>query len=399
MSKTLALIGFAEALSAPEAAWSLTDAGFEVIAYARRGKHSAARHSRLLTISEITAPEQNFEAAVSDLSRIMREIDAQHGDAQRLLLPLDDASVLLTNAVYRTDSAWQLAGPRESYAELALNKFRQIELARRAGFEVPESWPVTGGFRPPAFPIILKAGASSFLKDGKLRKNPMWICSDAAELEQALAKWDGQTPLLAQRFVRGVGEGVFGIATPEGVRAWSAHRRLRMMNPHGSGSSACISQPVDASAREKVEAFLSLSGWQGLFMVELLRDRTGKIWFVELNGRPWGSTALSRRQRLEYPAWQARLALGEAPAGEARPDPVSGIVCRNLGREFMHLLFLIRGPQSRALQGWPSFWKSMREIVRFSRKDRFYNWRPSDPMVFFADCFYTVMDHVMKARS
>ena len=46
-----------------------------------------------------------------------------------------------------------------------------------------------------------------------------------------------------------------------------------------------------------------------MFMIELLRDRTGKVWFVELNGRPWGSMALSRRQGFEYPAWHVKLAI------------------------------------------------------------------------------------------
>lgn len=47
------LMGFAEALSAPEAVWSLVDAGFQVRAFARRGSRSALRHSRHVQVFDV----------------------------------------------------------------------------------------------------------------------------------------------------------------------------------------------------------------------------------------------------------------------------------------------------------------------------------------------------------
>lgn len=76
-----------------------------------------------------------------------------------------------------------------------------------------------------------------------------------------------------------------------------------MMNPHGSGSSACVSFPVAEDLKLAIERFTRATGWLGIFMIEFLRDQSGIPWFVELNGRSWGSMALSRRQGLEYPAW------------------------------------------------------------------------------------------------
>jgi len=198
-----------------------------------------------------------------------------------------------------------------------------------------------------------------------------------------VADWAECVPLLVQPFVAGVGEGVFGVAAPEGVRAWSAHRRLRMMNPKGSGSSACISQAVPEDVRTKVEALVRATGWCGLFMVELLRDADGKAWFVELNGRPWGSMSLCRRQGLEYPAWHVQLALDpQSPAGRGASF-TPGVVCRNAGREFLHLLFVLRGPKSKALNGWPSIGKTLVDVLRVRRSDTWYNWRRDDAKVFF----------------
>ena len=51
---------------------------------------------------------------------------------------------------------------------------------------------------------------------------------------------------------------------------------------------------------------LSHTQWRGMFMLEFLRAKDGTAWFMELNGRPWGSMALARRSGLEYPAWALR---------------------------------------------------------------------------------------------
>lgn len=74
-----------------------------------------------------------------------------------------------------------------------------------------------------------------------------------------------------------------------------------------------------------------------------------------------------------------------------------GLVCRNLGRELMYLLFVIRGPKSAAMVDWPSIWKALRTILRTSRSERYYNWRRDDKGVFFADCFYTLRNNLFKA--
>ncbi len=404
MPRAVVLIGFAEALAAPEAAWSLVDEGFRVIGFARRSRRSPVRQSRSVEIREITGPEADFEASISDLHALLTSLDAERGDLPKVLLPLDDASVLLCSSVQPRHPEWHLAGPQGSCIELALNKRLQTEMARHAGFQVPESWSVvtskdvTAMAREEVFPIILKAAECARVSDGQLQKGRLWICGNRGELEGAAAEWNQGRPLLAQRFVTGTGEGVFGIATSQGIRGWSAHRRLRMMNPHGSGSSACVSKAVESDVQANVEKLIALSGWRGLFMIELLRDVTGKLWFVELNGRPWGSTALSRRQGLEYPAWQVRLALGEEPVRQA-PAVSPGLVCRHVGRELMHVLFVLRGPKSRALSAWPSRWRTVREIFRIRRGDRVYNWRWQDPMVFFFDCYCTFLDNVLKSRS
>jgi hypothetical protein len=136
-------------------------------------------------------------------------------------------------------------------------------------------------------------------------------------------------------------------------------------------------------------------GWQGLFMLEFLREPGGAAWVIELNGRTWGSLALARRLGLEYPAWAAldALGLGEPPDAVAAVDAV---VCRHLGREIVHLLSVMRGPRNGSSEGWPSRWQTLRDVARVRRGERWYNWSSQHPRVFIDDTVQTVRRAVLS---
>jgi len=391
-------------MSAPEVVWSLVDKGFRVVAFARKGRASALRYSRHVACYEICPPETNLQKALSDLRSLLNLLSAQVEDDRLVLFPLDDKGVWLCSKI-RPEGRWLVAGPRDSCADLALNKSLQVEAARDAGFDVPQTTLARTAKElfefgaAESYPIILKAADCVPEYQGRAYSCRKWICANEVELERVIAEWGERVPLLAQTFITGVGEGVFGLAAPDGIRAWSAHRRVRMMNPQGSGSSACASQPVPPNLRTKVEALITKAGWRGLFMIELLRDDTGKVWFVELNGRPWGSMALCRRQGLEYPAWHVELAIDDRSRAGSAISSGPGIVCRHAGREFMHLLFVLKGAKSNALKKWPSFWKTIRDVVQFHREDGLYNWRRDDLKVFVADFYFTIHDNIFKSRN
>jgi hypothetical protein len=404
MPQATILIGFAEAISAPEVAWSLVDGGFEVIAFARRSRASALRHSRHVVFHEITPPEVNLQDSISDLQALLTLLSATGPGRQRILLPLDDKALYLCSQTPLGPS-WLLAGPCGRQAELALNKHLQVEAAQNAGFSVPKtrlartSREVFEFAASESYPVILKPAECVPIAEGRVRGGRNWLCANSDELNHAVRQWKEGGPLLVQQFIAGTGEGIFGLATISGIRAWSAHRRLRMMNPEGSGSSACVSRKVPEEIKPKVEALIKGLQWRGLFMIEMLRDHFGTSWFVELNGRPWGSMALSRRQGLEYPSWHVNLALDPSSNAGLAVSSVPGMVCRSAGRELMHILFTLRGAKSKALNHRPSLLKTLLDVIRIHREDTFYNWRRGDSRVFFADCYYTIYDNLFKSKN
>lgn len=384
------LIGFAEALPAPEVVFSLIKAGHQVSAFARSRDLPLARLP-LQALHVLPAPEEDAAGAITALQGLMAAPDAAD-----YLLPLDDVGLWLANAALPADA--RIAGATGDQADVALNKARQMEAAQAAGLAVPDTVVLadTEAFATiTQFPAILKPALAIAQAGNQLTKGGAAYLlgpEDIARAQAALAEEPG--PFLLQPLIHGVGEGVFGFVTDEGVLAWSGHQRVRMMNPHGSGSSACQALMPEAELCAQITAFLKAIGWQGAFMVELLRDAAGTPWFMELNGRQWGSMALARRQGLEYPAWNvAACEVADfVPTVPALPsDTAKPLVLRNLGREILHLLFVLRGPKSAFhREDWPTFLHSLRGVFKPARRDKFYNYDPAYPGYFLRDALWSI---------
>jgi hypothetical protein len=384
------LIGFAEAIPAPEVLFSLRSAGHRISVFTRKRGLPLERLSpeRIIVLP---APEIDIAAAADALRAVMTGPEVPD-----LILPLDDASLWLIDAALGEDP--RIVGATGARVRFALDKALQITAARAAGLTVaptlvvrkPEDLDV-----PFDLPAIAKPSLAVQVNEGRLSKGSvkyLLTLGDVASLRGQLTKSSGEMePLLVQSLITGVGEGIFGHATPEGVTAWSGHRRLRMMNPHGSGASACISAVPDLALRKAVSRFVLGVGWRGPFMMEFLRDADGTAWFMELNGRMWGSMALARRQGFEYPAWSV------AASRDLHFSPVvftpltSPQVVRNLGRDVLHLAFLLRGPRSQFhVSSWPRFWRSFFGVMRPAHPRAFYNYDPAHRTFFLHEALWTI---------
>jgi len=331
------------------------------------------------------------DGALDDLYKLVRRLSTP------VLMALDDTAVWLLQRVSdRLET--KLTTVSGHQGEVALDKRLQLRAALDAGFAVPETQELvtqadlkTISF----FPAILKPALAARARDGRLGRESCRIIAKSEDLSKF--ELDEREPMLAQPLLRGVGEGIFGLAVDSGVVCWSSHRRVRMMNPSGSGSSACISIKADPDLCLIAERFVKGIGWRGMFMIELLRDVNGQPWFMELNGRAWGSMALARRMGYEYPSWNAQYLVnpGFIPCVPAEKPPV---LCRHAGRELLHLTFIWRGPASPVFPAWPSLLAACREVLRIDRRDAWYNYNPDDWKVFWADTWQTLLSPIRKLR-
>lgn len=376
------LIGFADALAAPEVAASLLAAGYDVASFVRRGQPVTLSRVKGVRLFEVTPPDVDLDSCVDEVAALAARYD--------VTMPLNDVGVLVCDRALGAEAV--VAGPRGPQAQLALDKRLQLRAAERAGLSVPEWFELAPGDRIPSewgTRVALKPAVAVEEVDGRIRRPSPRPISGQDELEAAWRRWGEGTPLILQRWTSGLGAGVFGLADADGVHHLSAHRRVRMMNPSGSGSSACVSAPPPAELLSPVRRFLSDAGWNGLFMIEVI-ESDGGSWFMELNGRPWGSLALSRRLGYEYPAWAVARALDSGVELPNTP-PFREMLCRNLGRELVHLSFVLRGPRSSADQ-WPSRWSTVRDLLHQPRGTTWYNLAPGLRSVFLYDAWRTFAD-------
>ena len=170
-----------------------------------------------------------------------------------------------------------------------------------------------------------------------------------------------------------------------------------MINPLGSGSSACESLEIFDQPIGPAERMLNKTKWPGMFMIELLRDSANKPWFMELNGRSWGSMALAVRLGLHYPAWTVMQTL-DPSFKPPDPPPWNQIVCRNLGREVIHALAILKGKKTYNLIPHYSRMRTLLEVCRYNRNEKWYNRRTGNSILFWEDAFKTVMEKLLSAR-
>jgi len=386
------LIGFAEALSTPEVIWCLTGAGFHVIAFTNSSGNIPLHRLKNIELIPVTPLRVDAARTLEDIRNIYKDRGAS------AILPLNDNALWLCSKLSE-DPQINIAGPTNVCAQFSLDKRIQIKAAQDSGFNVPKTQileNITDADGVDEFPIIVKSALAVAELNGKpIEKESVLYCKDKQEFDKAISLWSKKQPLLVQKIHSGIGEGLFGFASEKDISFWTAHQRIRMMNPKGSGASACRSIPVMDHPVESAKRMLSALKWRGLFMIELLRDTDGKLWFIEVNGRCWGSMALALRMGYDYPAWTVMQKL-DPTFYPVKPAPRDYVVCRHLGRELIHILQVLRGPSSDAIPNWPPFWKSLFNVLHFRKSDCWYNSRNGQLGFFIADTFNTIMNETLR---
>lgn len=390
--KEAILIGFGESLSAPEVAWDLLEHKFRVVAFYRSNSLPPIRHLKEIRLENVIAPEKDAWKTIEKINKICKLHDI------KVLLPLDDASIWLCNMVASINKNVLIAGASGENAKLALDKSLQLEAAIEAGFNVPNNFLLverSNLLNINQLPVVIKPADAIIEVNGKLCKGPVIFCMDEKDLIKFINECDYEGRMLVQPFLAGIGEGIFGLSGPYGVKNWSVHRRLRTVNPLGSGSSACKSIKITDHPIGAAEKMIKKTNWQGMFMIELLRDKNNKLWFMELNGRAWGSMALALRLGLHYPAWTVKQTL-DSTFEPPPPPPWESVTCRHLGREILHVISVLKGERTFKLMPNYSRMKTLLEVCRFSNNEKWYNKYPGHNALFWEDTIKTVLKKIFS---
>jgi len=145
------------------------------------------------------------------------------------------------------------------------------------------------------------------------------------------------------------------------LRAEFAHRRIRDVNPTGSGSALRVSVAPDPEVREASLTMLRALRWHGVAMVEFRQEARKAPVFMEVNGRFWNSLPLACYAGMDFPAMLARM----AEAGDVEPQLQfrTGVSCRWLLGDFRHLLEVWRGAPAGYPRTYPGRLQTLLSVL------------------------------------
>jgi predicted ATP-grasp superfamily ATP-dependent carboligase len=285
--------------------------------------------------------------------------------------------------------------PNLSTYRRASDKLEVLELARSAGFAVPETMVLDcvdqeGAWPDELFPAVVKPHRSVVTVEGKRRSLGVTFVRDAAECRRALALLPSAAfPVLLQQRVAGVGEGLFALRWEERTVARFAHRRLREKPPAGGVSVYRESIALDPHLVSAGERLLDALDWNGVAMIECKRDSvTGRHVIMEINGRFWGSVQLAIDAGIDFPVLLVRCALGQVPVDPSESGYRVGVRSRWFWGDVDHLYLRLTRSLAQ-LHVAENFGSRLDAVLQFVAvhpgRDRCEVWRWGDPAPFLLE--------------
>ena len=362
MGKVLVLDGHSSAALAFTR--SLGCAGHWVAVGSNRGIFAAAALSRYCRSKFEYVPSTE---SMSAFVEAVLAFAIQHNI--EVIFPVTDWTTLPLSA-HRTrfPESCRLALPSHSALELASDKYRTVELARSLRVPTPQTWLIQssrdlGALPKLNFPIVVKDRSSvRWLGDRAVFGSVSYAYSVSDLAARVRQRLQEAGDVLVQEFVTGVGVGFSGFACGTEIGLPFQWRRLREVDPRGSGSSLREAVALDPDVSEFSRKLILHSGFQGIAMVEFKQVPSRKPVLMEINGRPWGSIQLPIAAGIDYPRFLIDWILqGSLPPSAVRYR--TGIQCRRMVGDLTHLENLRRGKPPEWPIPYPNFWSSLAKIA------------------------------------
>jgi protein-tyrosine-phosphatase/predicted ATP-grasp superfamily ATP-dependent carboligase len=253
----------------------------------------------------------SYFAALSEVIR-KRNIDTVMPCGDDVLLALAPHDEALRQMV-------RYCGPTPLQCRRILEKRETLSLASTVGVPVPREYEI----RDVAdlaqmrdliiFPVVVKPRNKDVETLTGIKSE---IIRDYGHLNQQFerfpefGKW-----FLIQEFIPGHGAAVEILMNSGNPVVAFQHRRIREYPIRGGVSVAAVSEPLDGELVQHAVAVLRALQWRGAAMVEFRKDNvSGRLGLMEVNGRFWGSVALSLFCSIEFPYYVWQMAHGEQPA-------------------------------------------------------------------------------------
>ena len=231
----------------------------------------------------------------------------------RVVLPTGDGVIaaLMPAREQLAELGCVLALAPDSALEIALDKDRTLEVARKLGIDEPKTMRIDSIDDLPSmlaefeFPFVLKPTISWSEQLGD-RLVPREVINEHEAVEVAKRFLDGGLGVLGQEFASGRREGVTLFIVDGEVLASCGHVAHRTSPPLGGASVMRESIPLPEDIYSAAVRLASTVGMQGVCEVEFRRDAHNRALLMEINPRLAGTIYNAVHSGVDFPLmiWQ-----------------------------------------------------------------------------------------------
>jgi protein-tyrosine-phosphatase/predicted ATP-grasp superfamily ATP-dependent carboligase len=265
-----------------------------------------------------------------------------------LILPVSEAAIVAAMSCQsRLPSAATVIAPSPTSLQYTLSKRRATMRAVALGIPCPRTAFSVAELPTVEAPYLVKTD-NRLMGDGSYRKGKNWYIDDAGELSDLLVELDERgEQWVVQEYVVGTGEGAFLLTWQGRLVLEFAHQRIHEVPFHG-GVSSLRKSVRDPALVAMAAKLLAAIGYAGVAMVEFRRSRLNQLpYFLEINGRLWGSIALALHAGADFPAKLVDCYAGGTVVPASSADYAAEIYCRNVypGEvDYLRSVLTARGP-------------------------------------------------------
>jgi len=204
----------------------------------------------------------------------------------------------------------KLIAPDSEKYLITFDKKRMNEVAQKCDVLVPKEYERDAL----VYPCVIKPRQSRFYINDKMVHGFREFVKDEKEANDffiAIKNMDND-PLI-QEIVEGSGNGVF-LASKDGeIFATFSHERIREVPPGGGASTLRKATVVNNKLLKSASQLIYELKWSGIAMVEFKGD-----YFIEINGRPWGSMDLAISSGVDFPSMMIEMFVNKKDISELK---------------------------------------------------------------------------------
>ncbi|OZM56634.1 hypothetical protein CIB95_10440 [Lottiidibacillus patelloidae] len=238
-------------------------------------------------------PEKSHSLFIKSLKELVEEVNPDY------IFPCSDATLfsIYNSDLYEVIKSKLIAPEKDAYMK-SLDKQYMNELAKSCNVKIIEEASTSNL----SFPIVIKPRFSrNLLNDEIVYGFRKFVYDEESFIKNlnVIRSYD-KSPLL-QKKIEGRGFGIFAAAKEGEIFASFAHERVREVPLTGGVSTLRASKQVNPFLLEASKKIIKKLNWTGIVMVEFKGVTEENAYFIEVNGRPWGSMDLAVSSGVNFP--------------------------------------------------------------------------------------------------